>query len=156
MEKLLYIIAILVVCTACEPTAEPISYGQDGCSYCKMTIVDPRYSSELVTDKGKVYKFDAVECMINYIHENTTTTFALTLVSTFDDKNLKDANDCYYLRSESLPSPMGMYITGFSTRQTAEKLNQEHGGQIYSWSELLNNFDNLPVIQARALNSQQH
>ena len=33
-----------------------------------MTIVDPRYGAELVTTKGKVYKYDAVECLINSVY----------------------------------------------------------------------------------------
>lgn len=136
---------------ACKPEPEPINYGQDGCSYCKMTIVDPRYGSELVTDKGKVYKFDAVECLINYMNENAGTSFAHVLVSTFDEKTLKEAAGCYYLRSGSLPSPMGMYITGISDKQVAEKFDNEYGGQLYSWDELLQSFDTLPAIQPRAL-----
>ena len=32
-----------------------------------MTIVDNKHSAELVTTKGKVYKFDAIECMIRHL-----------------------------------------------------------------------------------------
>ncbi|MTI27205.1 nitrous oxide reductase accessory protein NosL [Fulvivirga kasyanovii] len=151
MKKLIYIIITCMVFAACKPEPEPIHYGQDGCSYCKMTIVDPRYGSELVTDKGKVYKFDAVECLINYMNENAGTSFAHVLVSTFDQKTLKEAAGCYYLRSGNLPSPMGMYITGVSDKQVAEKFDDEYGGQLYSWDELLKSFDSLPTIQPRAL-----
>jgi copper chaperone NosL len=31
-----------------------------------MTIVDKVHAAEIVTKKGKVCKFDATECMINY------------------------------------------------------------------------------------------
>ena len=37
-----------------------------------MTIVDKLHAAEIVTKKGKVYKFDATECMINYIDELDT------------------------------------------------------------------------------------
>lgn len=143
---------VLMLSVSCQPKPEPINYGQDGCSYCKMTIVDKRYAAELVTEKGKVFKFDAVECMINYRSEHTETTFAHTLVSTYDSKILTDAAACVYLRSENLPSPMGMYITAISEKSTAEKLKQDQGGQMYSWEELKKNFDQLPAIKPQALN----
>ncbi|ELR70762.1 lipoprotein, putative [Fulvivirga imtechensis AK7] len=116
-----------------------------------MTIVDQRYAAELVTDKGKVYKFDAIECLINYQNEHQKATFAHILVSTYNNKTLTDAAGCSYLRSENLPSPMGMYITAVSDKGTAEELRQDQGGQIYSWEELKKNFNQLPVIKPQAL-----
>nr|WP_246229479.1 hypothetical protein [Mucilaginibacter humi] len=55
---------------ACSHAPEPIRYGKDACAHCKMTIMDKRFSSELVTAKGKVFKFDAAECMTAYLKEN--------------------------------------------------------------------------------------
>lgn len=150
------IMPILISCfmllAGCKPTPEPITYGQDGCAFCKMTIVDQRYAAELVTNKGKVYKFDAVECMINYINENKDVSFAHTLVSPFDDDKLKDAATCYYLRSEKLPSPMGMYITALSNKQTAEEFADRYEGTVYSWAELKAQFNRLPDFNPQALN----
>ncbi|RMD99433.1 MAG: nitrous oxide reductase, partial [Calditrichaeota bacterium] len=54
---------------SCSPSPQPISFGQDSCDYCKMTIVDPKFSSELVTRKGKVYKFDSIECLAGFVME---------------------------------------------------------------------------------------
>jgi copper chaperone NosL len=136
----------LFLLIACKPEMEPINFGHEGCSYCQMTIVDPRYAAELVTDKGKVYKFDAIECMINYTAEHTDTNFDIILVSTIDEKELKDAATCIYLRSRELPSPMGKYITGISNSEMSKKLLNDFGGKLYSWSELNKNFKNLPSI----------
>ena len=51
------------------PKQEEINYGVDACAYCKMNIVDPKFGAELITKKGRVYKFDAIECMVNYDRE---------------------------------------------------------------------------------------
>ena len=62
---------LVLALMACTPEKQPIHYGQDDCSYCKMTIVDQRYGAEALTKTGKVYKYDAVECMVNDLCEGT-------------------------------------------------------------------------------------
>lgn len=37
-----------------------------------MTISDGRFGAELITKKGRVYKFDDLRCLINYKAENTS------------------------------------------------------------------------------------
>ena len=83
MGRLIYILLMTVLFTSCEVGPEPIRYGEEGCQYCKMTIVDKQHASELVTTKGKVYKFDAIECMINFKSENPSKDFELELVNDY-------------------------------------------------------------------------
>ncbi|WP_198175425.1 hypothetical protein [Spirosoma telluris] len=68
------IISILVltgiVTQGCSVQPEPIRYGKDACTHCKMTIVDQTFAAEIVTQKGKSYKFDDVACLVNYLNEN--------------------------------------------------------------------------------------
>ncbi|MCC6725443.1 MAG: hypothetical protein IT258_13125, partial [Saprospiraceae bacterium] len=59
MKNLTSILLFCSLLTACTPTAEPISFGEDMCAHCKMTIVDEQFAAEAVSQKGKVYKFDA-------------------------------------------------------------------------------------------------
>ncbi|MCX2743559.1 nitrous oxide reductase accessory protein NosL [Mangrovivirga sp. M17] len=139
-------IFILIFLFSCTPKPQPINYGEDGCHYCKMTIVDSRYAAEAVTSKSKVYKFDAVECLLNFMNENSETEFSLKLISPFDSEGLTSAESCVYLRTPELPSPMGEYLNGLSDRAFAEELQQKHGGEIYTWNELSNKFGSLPDL----------
>ena len=54
---------------ACNSGPQAISYGKDACSYCKMTIVEKPFGCEIVTSKGKVAKFDAIECLVAHFSE---------------------------------------------------------------------------------------
>ena len=54
-------IAFLLI--GCNPKAEKINLGKDQCAECKMTIADPKFGAEIVTKKGKVYKFDDTHCI---------------------------------------------------------------------------------------------
>ena len=64
------LILLSLVLSSCQVSERPIDYGADECDYCKMIIMDQRYGSELVTEKGKVYTFDAAECLIEYLQYN--------------------------------------------------------------------------------------
>lgn len=124
---------------ACSPEPHAIRYGEEACQYCSMSIVDQRFGCEIVTNKNKVYKFDAVECMIHYVEEGNLSQedIALVLTNSFDNPGaLQDAKNCYFLYSKSLPSPMGMYINPFTKNEQAMAMQQKHEGKVFSWNEL--------------------
>lgn len=130
---------LLFILTACQPEPIPISYGTDDCTFCKMTITDNRYGAEFVTDKGKVYKFDAIECMADYVNKNEELLHSYLLVNTYDNPiQLINTSECTFLISNELPSPMGAYLTAFSNKLEADSMQKVKSGSLYSWGEILN------------------
>ena len=124
---------------ACNPESQPINYGSDMCDFCRMTIVDLRFGSEIVTLKGKIYKFDAVECMVNYLDDRVEDEYKLTyiLTNTLDAPgDLFDVQECKFLRSNNMPSPMGMFINPFKDSVLANSNQVENSGTIYDWNDL--------------------
>jgi copper chaperone NosL len=145
-KKLFAIIAFVFLMASCTVSPEPIAYGHDGCAYCEMTIMDHRYGTELVTDKGKIFKFDSVECLVKFLKggEVEQQNVKLLLLTPFNHpETLEDANHSYILHSQDMPSPMGMFLTAFKDEATAKQFQEENGGRIYTWQELLDNFDSL-------------
>ena len=107
-----------------------------------MTIVDQQHASELVTQKGKVFKFDAIECMINYQKNDQNATYAYELVNVYETpKELISANESHFLISKALPSPMGAYLTAFKSESAAKEFQKEKGGELYTWHSLKNHFN---------------
>ena len=146
IQKLFAIIAFVFLMASCSIGPEPIVYGHDGCAYCEMTIMDQRYGTELVTSKGKIFKFDSVECLVKYLKDGEVDqqNIKLVLLTPFNHpETLEDANSSYILHSQNMPSPMGMFLTAFKDEATAKKIQQENGGTIYTWQELLDKFENL-------------
>jgi len=143
---LVIMLSLFTLC-ACTVQQEDIDYGNETCSFCRMNIVDPRYAAEIVTVKGKVFKFDAVECMINYndrSHIDPGQDLAFVLVNSYTDPgNLHDAHKAYYVRSKAMPSPMGMFITPFQEEDSAKHYVEKHGGKIFMWLELNDQFHRL-------------
>ncbi|HLF62804.1 MAG TPA: nitrous oxide reductase accessory protein NosL [Saprospiraceae bacterium] len=136
-----YTIALstLVVCivSACTPSPQEIHYGEDACRFCLMTIVDERHAAELVTTKGKAYKFDAIECLMQEMQEAGDQEYAYVLVSDYDHpRTLIDAETATYLVSPSIPSPMGAFLSAFNTGDRAIAVQKENEGQVYDWQSL--------------------
>jgi len=134
-------LVLLLLFLSCNVGPEPINYGSDSCQFCTMTIVDKVHAAEIVTKKGKVYKFDATECMINFIKDFDTTEIQLYLSNNYTEPEvLIDATKATFLISEQIPSPMGAFLSAFKNKSDAEKFQADKGGQLYTWETLLAKF----------------
>ena len=150
MKKQFLFVIVLLVSFSCSVKQEPIHYGEDNCVLCQMTIMDQRYGTEIVTGKGKIYKFDSVECLVEFMQENQGKgeEFRFVLFTPFDQPgNLVDAHKSHVLQSKNLPSPMGMYLTAFETEASAMNFRDQYGGKVYCWEELLENFSLLKTLE---------
>ncbi|WP_420321977.1 nitrous oxide reductase accessory protein NosL [Flagellimonas sp.] len=124
--------------SSCSAKPQPIVYGTDGCHFCRMTIVDQQHAAQIVTSKGKAFKFDAIECMVNHLKDVDSNSIALYLCNYYTEPGkLIDATEATFLISEGIPSPMGEFLTAFREQTSAESEKNKHGGKLYSWDELL-------------------
>lgn len=102
-----------------------------------MTIVDRQHAAELVTKKGKVFKFDAIECMVDYLKDNDQQEYAFYLVRDFNQpEDWQDATKAHYLISNAIPSPMGAYLSAFKNVEGAIEMRESKGGEVYDWEDL--------------------
>lgn len=142
MKNLITTIFLLLLTISCTVKPQEINYGSDACQYCSMTIVDRQHAAELVTEKGKVYKFDAAECMIIYQSEDQTP-MAHSLVTDYTKPEvLINAKTATFIISPNIPSPMRANLSAVATIEQAVELVELKGGDIYSWDELLIHLSN--------------
>ena len=136
MIRILIFLSVLLT-WACTAGPQPIRYGEDACNYCKMTIVDQQHSAEVVTLKGKVYKFDAIECLVHYVVPLDESTFSHLLVADFGEPGtLINAQDASYLISPNLPSPMGAFLNAFNDANRSAAIQRKMGGELHNWTSL--------------------
>ncbi len=141
--KLVISITLLTFLVSCAAEPEPIEYGKDPCHACKMTLMDKKFGAELVTQKGKVYKFDDVNCMLTFYHatENPSQEFKHKLVVDFTQPSkLIDARDAFYLKSPEIKSPMASQIAAFEKEEDMKNLKAEWNGIYMVWGELVTQF----------------
>ena len=135
MFLLLFTISFII--TSCNTGPKPIDYGNDGCHYCKMTIVDKIHGAELVTEKGKVFKFDASECMVHYIQDNSVAEAGNFYTNYYESPSeLINVQKATFLISQAIPSPMNANITAFKDYASAAKIQTENDGTLYTWDAL--------------------
>jgi copper chaperone NosL len=140
--KSLMKIFILMYLFACSVEPKPIDYGHDNCQFCDMTIMDNKHAAEVVTTKGKIYKFDAIECMIRYTDKTAQQEYAYQLISDYSNPGeLINAEQSIYLVSKNLPSPMGAFLSGFSSEKEAKLAMEETGGMLYNWKQIKENIN---------------
>jgi copper chaperone NosL len=131
-------VAASLLVIACSAGPRPIEFGTDACDYCRMTISDERYGSEIVTQKGRVYTYDAVECMVSAVLSGAVEKESVQLYLTVDYANpteLVDATTAVYLHSSELRSPMGMNLTSFAARADAAKTAERYPGELLTLDE---------------------
>jgi copper chaperone NosL len=107
-----------------------------------MTIVDQQHASQYVTKKGKQFKFDAIECMVNDLAEKGSEEIGIFLVADYEvPGSMTPAKEATYLISKEIKSPMGANLSGFASKEKALITQKDNGGDIYTWQELLIKFD---------------
>jgi copper chaperone NosL len=142
MKQILLTILMFMM-LACSTEPQALEYGKDGCFACKMTLMDKKFGAEIVTTKGKVYKFDDVNCMITYVNTSTLNErdIAHQLVVDFaTPEKFVDANQAFFLKSENIKSPMASQVAAFSKKEELENVKMELGGIYLVWGELVTQF----------------
>jgi copper chaperone NosL len=130
---ILFSIGILVF-VSCSTEPEKIIYGSDACHFCSMTIVDIQHAAQYVTEKGKQFKFDAIECMLNEFSEITTENIGVILVSDYSNPgNMTDAITATYLISKEIKSPMGAFLSAFSETENANTFALKEDDKLFDW-----------------------
>jgi len=125
---------------ACTSVPEAIKYGNDSCHFCKMTITDRRYGAEILTFKGRVYKYDELSCMLANISDASfdKSTIQEYFITDFCGHRLNPAKQCQFLKSSVLRSPMGGNIIAFSSSDSLRVYQTKLDGEIVEWNKLIN------------------
>jgi copper chaperone NosL len=143
-HKFLYIVLLifvsLLIIPSCGSEPEPINYGTDECEFCRMLITDNRYGAEIVTDKGKIYKFDSIECMIEFalVKNMIGDKNQKLLVTDFaTPESFTDATTAFYVHNDDFRSPMGLNVSAFDSEISRQKFVAEGGGNLLNWIDVI-------------------
>ncbi|WP_205573259.1 nitrous oxide reductase accessory protein NosL [Flavisolibacter nicotianae] len=132
---------VIVTLNSCSVKPTPFQYGKDMCDDCKMTIIEPKFGGEIITKKGKVFKFDDAHCLSHFIHSGSVkeADIAQTVFVDYDNNNhFLDVKSSYFVVSPQLKSPMNSNAAAFVTKEKAAAKATETGGQVKTWDEVFN------------------
>jgi copper chaperone NosL len=97
-----------------------------------MSIADQQYGSELITDKGRVLKYDAAECMVSQLTKESVAYQGLYAVPYDEPRTLKPVDSLIFVIDQQFRSPMGASLAAFSV-----VVNIPEGAQGLSWEDLV-------------------
>lgn len=144
MKSFIVIFLALTTLASCKVKPVEIDFGHENCAWCQMTIVDSRFACELVSDKGKAYKFDAIECLAQFYLKNTETNWQYIVFMPFDQPgSFHNESEVVFVQSNSIKSPMGGGLAAYLDVEQTDNKEQT----IYDWPDLLKvvmNFINKP------------
>lgn len=140
IKSSILVLSLIFIISSCNPSPETIKLGVDDCHFCKMTISDEKFGAELVTKKGRIYKFDDAICLINYLNtkdveQSNIRNIYLTNYS--GNHQLLNVNTAILLKSNNIRSPMNGNIVAFDAKENLLKAQQVIQGNIINWKDLI-------------------
>ena len=130
---------IMLSFNGCSTSPQPIRMGQDNCDFCKMTISDNRFGAEIVTKKGKVFKFDDEHCVVAFLDSNKIEQQQIDGIyfTNFSSPHqLINVKEAYFLQSPSLKSPMNGNIAAFNNEDSLVNMLPTFKGNKISWEDM--------------------
>ena len=138
-EGAIVLLAFLTILSSCSVDKDPIVVGKDNCAYCKMTISDYRFGAEIVTKKGKIFKYDEAQCLLSDIKdggvkpEDVKDIFLTDFCSKHELINQKNS---LLLKSEEFKSPMGGNVAAFSNSDSMKHYKSTLSAEEVAWSNI--------------------
>jgi copper chaperone NosL len=127
-------IAVLLPMCSGQPVA--INYGVDKCAWCQQEIDDNHFGSTLVTQDGKVFKFNSIECLMAFHIQPTVPneTFEASWVCDYNNPgHLIRAGQAAFVHTTEKSSPNGVGLFAFSSDDEALKFADETAGKTLEW-----------------------
>ena len=125
---------------SCTVSPQPVKLGVDNCQNCKMTISDAKFGAEIISTKGKIFKFDEINCMASSIKEGIIKIKDIKdiyLIDYSSNHQLIIQLNSFLLKSERFKSPMGGNIASFSNRDSLNLYKENFNGEIVTWNQLI-------------------
>jgi copper chaperone NosL len=136
-------ISIFLFFTSCSTEPEPLQYRIDICHFCKMTLMDKKFGAELVTTKGKIYKFDDLNCFLHFYNSGyePEENFKHKLVVDFSaPAKLIDATNAFYIKSSEIRSPMDGQVAAFESKTSMDDFKRQWKGIYLAWGEVVTQY----------------
>jgi copper chaperone NosL len=138
VAKALALFSCVAILSSCTTGPDPISLGNDQCAFCKMNISDNRFGGELITRKGKVYKFDDAHCLMNFIGTGEVDKGSVAIVYFINFSSPHDlikSDQAFLLKGELINGPMNGNIAAFSNQDSMRRAENQFAAKPFTWKQ---------------------
>ncbi|MGV3529393.1 MAG: nitrous oxide reductase accessory protein NosL [Flavisolibacter sp.] len=127
---------LAITLNSCSTQPEPFNYGKENCDECHMTLMDPHFGAEVITKKGRIYKFDDAHCVVKFLKSGNVKQedIAQTLFIDYNKENsFVEADKATFVTADALKSPMNSNTAAFATADAANQKAAETNGTAADW-----------------------
>lgn len=122
LKPLILAASVLAIMSCQKSGPKDFALGKDQCDNCRMTITEQKYATQLITEKGRAYKFDDIMCMNMYESSNPDkASNAKTYVIDFPSGQFLEKAKATFIKGGSIKSPMGGNTQAFKDKAAAQK-----------------------------------
>lgn len=130
-------ILLLSGCGKEATQAIPIDDGIDICQVCNMGIADDPFATEVILTNGRVYKFDDIGCMHEWLKDQTPSQIEAKFVRDYHTSTWIPLEQATFAFDPAFHTPMGYGMYSFQNKKMAEEWIQKDGkGKSLSPDEL--------------------
>ncbi|MBL0359167.1 MAG: nitrous oxide reductase accessory protein NosL [Chitinophagaceae bacterium] len=125
--------------TSCNTGPEAIVAGTDNCYFCKMAITDTKYGAEIVTGRGKIYKFDDLHCLLAFTKAKMIEREQVKDIYLADftgAHSLVKASESFLLQGDAIHGPMNGNVIAFKDKDSLKKIAIQFNASEISWQQL--------------------
>lgn len=137
---ILMTLSFIMLMTSCNVEPTPIKVGADACSFCKMSVVDKRFGAELITKKGKIFKFDDLHCLLAFAKDEVVKNVDIShmyLIDYEEPHGFIELEKAFLFKSEAFRSPMGSDIAAFLTEEKLKEATKTLQGNVLQLNTLM-------------------
>jgi copper chaperone NosL len=120
-----------------KPKPEPIHIGEDMCAHCRMAIIEPQFAAEIVWSSGEVSKYDDLICLAKGVKSSENANIQQIFLQDYLTREWVSRDQALVVKASAVQTPMGSGSVVFANREAAQKFLAEHGGQMMSLQEFL-------------------
>lgn len=141
MNKFLFvpllIVGLLIGCTS-QVSLDPVEIDGDveSCAECNMGINEIEHATQVILEDGTPKIYDDIGCMVIDLNENDENV-GIGYVHDHDSGEWIDMKEATYVQESTIHTPMNYGIIAFESADDATSFQVAHGGDIFSYDELL-------------------
>jgi copper chaperone NosL len=111
----------LASCGSAASGPPSIVLDETPCAHCGMLVSDLAFAAAYRIEDGDARVFDEIGCLLRELPSSGARVF----VHDYQTSEWLDGDAAFFVRSESIQTPMGGGIVAFSSREAAEKYEGE-------------------------------
>ncbi len=117
----LLVIVLGAGCARGEVQPEPLAVGQESCAFCRMTVSQPEFASQLLVDDELPKFFDDLGCLQSYLTATTPgPDGGVIFVTDHKTRAWVRADVAVYTRAPAVATPMASHLVAHATTDSRE------------------------------------